>query len=823
MPKLRLNLFSKVFGFAALLELIMVVIVLFSVFAFNTQKERDDFREIQSLMLEANHQRSDFSKYRDSASVSKFNQKIASIDSILLDYRDDNTISSFLLKKKDYKKIFENYENEMAKRGLDEESGIEGAFRKSVHELESKIKELDSKDMMIAMLQARRSEKDYLMRKDDKYVKKVNMAISSVIKLAESKSITPSDFASIKLLADNYLSTFSSTVEVFKKLDELETAIIEDEAEILAIVKDICLQKTIKAEQMKNIQYIAAGLSILLGLILSYIIAKGITKPVNNLQQLAKQIEAGDFSIPEKITASDEIGELYNSFTDMTSVLSGLITEVNHLTHSAAEGKLSIRGNSSKYNGGFKEIIEGLNLTMDNLLIPTNITAEYIDRISKGDVPPKIEKEFMGDFRELKNNMNTCIDAINMLIKDTDMLAGAAQTGNLSTRADASLHKGDFKKIVQGVNLALDSIVDPISEAGEILKDLSNGDLTVQMTGNYQGRMDLLKRDINSLASTFRALIKQVSTSVSTAVAGSHQIRMSTDEFLVASKETEQQTELVANSIDEMSRTLQENAQSTHQATVMAETNREIATAGFEIVGKTVNKMRDIAGLVRNSAEEIEKLGDSSKKIGEIISVIDEIADQTNLLALNAAIEAARAGEQGRGFAVVADEVRKLAERTTDATKSITNMIQGIQQETQKAVNEMVRGTSEVTIGIELADQAGDSLNKVVSSSEEVLDMINQISASNAELSATGDEIAKHVVSISKMTKDSVNSLQEIADSANNLDKLNSKTSKFMTNFKISKHNGLNMQNQDLFDDEDDYYSEQHEMIALSDGNSYEM
>jgi methyl-accepting chemotaxis protein len=298
---------------------------------------------------------------------------------------------------------------------------------------------------------------------------------------------------------------------------------------------------------------------------------------------------------------------------------------------------------------------------------------------------------------------------------------------------------------------------------------------------------------------------------------------MSTDEFLVASKETEQQTELVANSIDEMSRTLQENAQSTHQATVMAETNREIATAGFEIVGKTVNKMRDIAGLVRNSAEEIEKLGDSSKKIGEIISVIDEIADQTNLLALNAAIEAARAGEQGRGFAVVADEVRKLAERTTDATKSITNMIQGIQQETQKAVNEMVRGTSEVTIGIELADQAGDSLNKVVSSSEEVLDMINQISASNAELSATGDEIAKHVVSISKMTKDSVNSLQEIADSANNLDKLNSKTSKFMTNFKISKHNGLNMHNQVLFDDEDDYYSEQHEMIALSDGNSYEM
>ncbi len=822
MFKLRLNLFSKVFGFAALLELIMVVIVLFSVFAFNTQKERDDFRKIQSLMLEANHQRSDFSKYRDSASIAKFNQKLNTIDNILLDYTDDNTISSFLFKKKDYKKIFDSYQNEMVKRGLNEESGIEGDFRKSVHELEAKIKEINSKDMLISMLQARRSEKDYLMRGKDKYVKKVNGAIANVIGSAESANLSSEDFKTIKQLSENYLTTFSSTVEIFRKLDELEANIIEDEKEIISIVKDICLTKTEKAESMKNIQYIAAGLSILLGLLLSYIIAKGITKPVNSLQKLANQIGEGDFSIPEKVIAKDEIGELFNSFADMTAVLSQLIEDINHITHAAQEGRLSVRGNSSKYHGGYKEIIEGLNLTMDNLLEPTNITAEYIDRISKGDIPPKIEKEFMGDFKELKKNMNTCIDAINMLIKDTDMLASAAQAGNLSTRADASLHKGDFKKIVQGVNKALDSIIDPIIEAEEVLKDIANGDLTVQMAGEYKGRMDMLKQDINSLSNTFRALIKQVSNSVTSAVTGSHQIRMSTDEFLLASKETEQQTNIVANSIDEMSRTLTENAQSTHQATEMAENNREIATAGFEIVGKTVNKMRDIAGLVRNSADEIEKLGDSSKKIGEIISVIDEIADQTNLLALNAAIEAARAGEQGRGFAVVADEVRKLAERTSDATKSITYMIKGIQQETQKAVNEMVRGTSEVTIGIELADQAGDSLNRVVSSSEEVLDMINQISASNVELSATGDEISKHVIAISQMTRESVKNLQEISDSANNLDKLNSKTSKFMGNFKIHSHNGI-VHNSDEFEEEaeSNLYEERVEMKALRDVNYF--
>jgi len=182
-------------------------------------------------------------------------------------------------------------------------------------------------------------------------------------------------------------------------------------------------------------------------------------------------------------------------------------------------------------------------------------------------------------------------------------------------------------------------------------------------------------------------------------------------------------------------------------------------------------------------------LGDSSKQIGEIISVIDDIADQTNLLALNAAIEAARAGEQGRGFAVVADEVRKLAERTTEATKQIASMIKGIQGETEQAVVAMNQGTHEVQSGIEYADRAGESLNSILSSTQELLDMINQIAAASEEQSATSEQISKNVMSISKVTAESTQRVEDVARTSDELARLTEHLRDLMGNFQVDDGN----------------------------------
>jgi methyl-accepting chemotaxis protein len=183
--------------------------------------------------------------------------------------------------------------------------------------------------------------------------------------------------------------------------------------------------------------------------------------------------------------------------------------------------------------------------------------------------------------------------------------------------------------------------------------------------------------------------------------------------------------------------------------------------SGGEIVEETTQGMVRISQSVKDSASTIETLGKNSEQIGEIIKVISDIAEQTNLLALNAAIEAARAGEQGRGFAVVADEVRSLAEKTTTATKEIGDMIKKIQEETSSAVRSMQTGTKDVDNGVMLANQAGQSLKQIVEAIQNVTDMIMQIATAAEEQSATGGEVVSNIESVAGITQTTANNAEE--------------------------------------------------------------
>jgi methyl-accepting chemotaxis protein len=181
--------------------------------------------------------------------------------------------------------------------------------------------------------------------------------------------------------------------------------------------------------------------------------------------------------------------------------------------------------------------------------------------------------------------------------------------------------------------------------------------------------------------------------------------------------------------------------------------------------------MQTISQVVRQSAESIAKLATSADQIGEIIGVIDDIADQTNLLALNAAIEAARAGEQGRGFAVVADEVRKLAERTGKATGEITEMIKGIQKQTEEAVGSMEAGIQQGDKGREHADRAGNSLTEIVTMAQRVTEMISQIATATEEQSSAAEQISKNLEHISSVTRETANGAEQSAAAAEELNR----------------------------------------------------
>jgi methyl-accepting chemotaxis protein len=197
--------------------------------------------------------------------------------------------------------------------------------------------------------------------------------------------------------------------------------------------------------------------------------------------------------------------------------------------------------------------------------------------------------------------------------------------------------------------------------------------------------------------------------------------------------------------------------------------------------------MRSIASSVSDTANKIADLGKRSDQIGRIVNVIDDIADQTNLLALNAAIEAARAGEQGRGFAVVADEVRKLAERTTKATKEIAEMITAMQEETKRAIDTMQTGTAQVQQGVEQTAQAGASLQEIITAAEKVGDMVAQIATAATEQAATTLEVSTNVEQIAKITNESSSGAQQSARACQELTALAMELQKLVSQFQLGE------------------------------------
>ena len=484
------------------------------------------------------------------------------------------------------------------------------------------------------------------------------------------------------------------------------------------------------------------------------------------------RISKGD--IPAKITDNynGDFNEIKNNLNQAIDAVNALVADAAMLSKAAVEGKLATRADATKHQGDFRKIVQGVNETLDAVIGPLNVAAEYVDRISKGDIPAKITDNYNGDFNEIKNNLNQAIDAVNALVADAVMLSQAAVEGRLATRADATKHQGDFRKIVQGVNETLDAVIKPVQEGSSTLAVMATGDLTVRMQGDYSGDLQLIKESINKVGASLEDALRKVSEAVSATASASSQISSSTEEMAAG----------CAGADESGGRGGQcggRDDQDDHGELEEREHCGRDGEAGPGECGSRAARwsMRRCDGMKRiaECGEQERRDGEGARasrrdQIGEIIGVIDDIADQTNLLALNAAIEAARAGEQGRGFAVVADEVRKLAERTTKATKEIAGMIKKIQSDTTGAVQSMEEGTQEVERGIALADKAGTSLKEIVGVSQKVTDMVTQIAAASEEQSSASEQISKNVEAISKVTSETAQGTQQIARAAEDLE-----------------------------------------------------
>lgn len=328
-------------------------------------------------------------------------------------------------------------------------------------------------------------------------------------------------------------------------------------------------------------------------------------------------------------------------------------------------------------------------------------------------------------------------------------------------------------------------------------------DLTVAV--EPKSDRDVLGQSFKIMVVNLSSIVRQLGENARALVSAATEISSSSEQMSKGAKDQADQVTQISAAVEEMSATILESSKNAGEATQVARGASELATSGGQVVNETIHGMHSIAQVVQRSAESIANLAMSADKIGEIIGVIDEIADQTNLLALNAAIEAARAGEQGRGFAVVADEVRKLAERTGKATKEIADMIKGIQEETNQAVKSMESGIQQVDKGRDLADKAGSSLTEIVGMSGRVMDMITQIAVASEEQSSAAEQISRNVEQIATVTRETSVGAEQSAAAAEELTRQAEGLQHMIGRFRLSTSDLLQVHAQSLSDAKADH------------------
>ncbi|MDO9365356.1 MAG: methyl-accepting chemotaxis protein [Methylotenera sp.] len=435
--------------------------------------------------------------------------------------------------------------------------------------------------------------------------------------------------------------------------------------------------------------------------------------------------------------------------------------EVARLVDEAVAGHLSQRVNLSILPTGFiLDTGKGINHILDAVINPLNVAAGYVENFAKGTIPAKITDNYNGDFNIIKNNLNACIDALNLLVTDANMLAQAAQDNKMDARADAAKHLGDYRKVVEGVNATLDTVMQKtaadtakkaqeahileaaVEESQGVIEAAKNGDLSnrVSLEGKT-GAIASLCDGVNALMDQMTEVIVQVRESGETINTAAGEIASGNNDLSARTEQQASSLEETAASMEELASTVKNNAENAKQANQLAIAASGIAVKGGKVVSEVVCTMSAI-----NS---------SAKKIEDIISVIDGIAFQTNILALNAAVEAARAGEQGRGFAVVAGEVRNLAQRSASAAKEIKELI-------TDSVSKTAEGTKQV-------ETAGSTMQEIVASVQRVTDIMGEISAASIEQSAGINQVNTAVTSMDEVTQQNAALVEQAAAAAESL------------------------------------------------------
>ncbi|MFA6939407.1 MAG: methyl-accepting chemotaxis protein, partial [Clostridiaceae bacterium] len=527
--------------------------------------------------------------------------------------------------------------------------------------------------------------------------------------------------------------------------------------------------------------------------------------PLNLTADYIEKISTGN--IPGEITENykGDFNKIKNSLNNCIHVLNGLISETVELTESVQEGKLSIRGNVDNYSGDWGKLLGEINNLIGAFKLPIDYAAQYLSSLGRGEVPGKVSESFKGEFKIITENLGFVRNSFLELFNQTNELAKQAKEGNLSYRADTSNLNGAYLEIVNGINQTLHEIISPVQETSKVLDEISKGNLNSKVMGEYDGDFAILKISVNDTVAALRDMIDDIKNVLIEISKGNLRVDIDKDyngnfreisdsfkiivEFL---NDTLKNIETVSRQVASGSRQVSDSSEAlSNGASMQASSIEEITAAITEITVQTeenaasASKAHNMtlaakknieAGKIQmmdmlNAMEDISK---SSNTIEKIIKLIDEIAFQTNILSLNAAVEAARAGQNGKGFAVVAEEVRFLAKKVADAVS-----------ETSVLINE---SAGKVKIGRNIASDTSQTLFKITKDVEKIIDLAGTIKNSSNEQAIGIVQINQALEEVSKVTQANTASSEESAAAARELSNQANVLSKKINLFKVKEN-----------------------------------